>query len=200
GTILGHQDVLATTIAQVLQAQGCEQERTLVGPVIVLESGPDAVNEMLRVGYSAALRRSGIADIRHLLSYYPEPTQCPSAFLAAAPWREVPLGAQLAGWLIDWGPAGAIGFALNTVLAEQGFPDRLGDESLLARGAEGRLADALPQIFGDSPEDRMLCTIIEMTHVRRDLSQAQILNTLHVSRATYFRLLRQARERVLAAG
>ena len=102
---------------------------------------------------------------------------------------------QTASWLIDWGPAGAIGFALNTVLREQGYPDRTYGDALLTDPA--RLAAALPGIFGDSAEDRLLRRVLELAHLSPDATQGQIIATLHVSRATYFRLLRRARERVL---
>jgi hypothetical protein len=179
---------------RALDTEGCDPARTLVGPALILETDPVAVNEVLRVGYSSALRRGGVADLRFLLSYYPDPTRLPSAFLAAAPWRPVPI-LDMAAWLIDWGPAGAIGFALNTVLREQGYPDRTNGDAILTDPA--RLAAALPGIFGDSVDDRLLRRVIELAHLSPGTTQGQIIATLHVSRATYFRLLRRARERVL---
>lgn len=187
----------AGALTRALETEGCDPARTLVGPAVILETHPVAVNELLRVGYSSALRRGGVADLRFLLSYYPDPTRLPSAFLEAAPWRPVPVEG-IAAWLIDWGPAGAIGFALNTVLREQGYPDRNYADALLSSADTARLAAELPRIFGDSVEDRLLRRVIELAHLSPGMTQGQIIGALHVSRATYFRLLRRARERVLA--
>ena len=187
----------AVCVCAALSEEGCDPARTLVGPAVLLETDPVAANELLRVGYSSALRRGGVAGLRFLLSYYPDPARLPSAFLEAAPWRQVPIDGASA-WLVDWGPDGAIGFALNTVLREQGYPDRYFDESLLASDP-ARLAAELPRIFGDSAEDRLLRRVIELAHLSPGMTQSQVITDLHVSRATYFRLLRRARERVLSS-
>jgi len=189
----------APAMIRLLEEEGCDPDRTIVGPVVLLESDPAAMQDLLEVAYSGALRRGGVADIRYLLSYYPEPSQRPEAFLRAAPWRSVPFGPPDSSWLIDWGPAGAIGFALNTVLREQGYPDRPHGDSPLAPGGESRLAAVLVDAFGDSREEQLLRRVIELTHLSPGVTQAQILSTLHISRATYFRMLRRARERVLVA-
>lgn len=187
----------ARDIADILVHEGCDPGRSLAGPAIILETAPDALTEFLRVGFSSALRRGGVADLRHWFMHLPIPAQRPIAFLTAAPWRAVRLWTEDSSWLMDWGSSGAVGFALNTVLREQGYGDRAGDASLLAVGAEARLAAALGRIFGESHEERQLRRVIELAHLSPGLTQAQILRTLHVSRATYFRLLRRARERVL---
>jgi hypothetical protein len=151
------------------------------------------------VGFSAALRRGGVTDLRHWLTHYPNPRHCPTAFLVAAPWAEVSLWARGSSWLMDWGAAGAIGYALNTVLHEHGYADRPGSGSLLAAGSESRLAVALGRIFSDTADDRALRQVIELAHLSPELTRPQVLSALHVSRATYFRMLRRARERVLDA-
>jgi hypothetical protein len=189
----------ARAVSDLLVSSGCDPDRTLAGPAILLESTPAATTELLRVGFSSSLRRGGVADLRHWLTHYPNPEHRPSAFLSAASWVEVPLWAEGSSWLMDWGPAGAIGYALNTVLHEHGYADRPGTGSLLAPGSEPRLAVALGQIFSDSADDRALRQVIELAHLSPDLTRPQVLSALHVSRATYFRMLRRARERVLDA-
>lgn len=189
----------ARDMLSLLARSGCDPDRTMGGPVLLLESTPEATTELLRVGCSSALRRAGVADPRHWLAHFPNPDHRPSAFLAAAPWREVSLWAPHSSWLMDWGPAGAIGYALNTVLHEHGYADRPGSGSLLAPGSEPRLAVALGRIFSDTADDRALRHVIELAHLSPELTRPQVLAALHVSRATYFRMLRRARERVLDA-
>ena len=189
----------AQAIHAVLQDAGCDPARTMVGPAILLETEPERLVEVLRVAYSIAISRSGIADLRHCLTHYPDPTQRPLEFLAVGAWQPVQLGSRDSSWLMDWGPSGAIGFTLDQVLREQGFHDQVGRSSLLATGSEERLAASLGRIFSDTDEDNVLRRSIELAHLSPGLTEREILGDLYVSRATYFRLLRRARERVLAA-
>ena len=53
--------------------------------------------------------------------------------------------------------------------------------------------------FAATPEDQRLRLVIELTHLHPRRSERECLEALHVSRSTWFRLLRKARERVLAS-
>jgi hypothetical protein len=189
----------ARTVVDVLRAAGCEPDRTIAGPAIILEPDADRLDDLLWVGYSTAFGRSGITDIRHCLTHYPDPSHRPTEFLAAAAWQPVPLWTAESSWMMDWGPGGAIGFTLEQVLREQGFAEVPHRSALLSPGSEAQLAAVVDRVFGDTEEDQLLRKVIELTHLRPGLTQRELLGEVYVSRATYFRLLRKARERILAA-
>lgn len=103
----------------------------------------------------------------------------------------------------DFRPRGAVGFVEAIVLAEQGFePREPGNADLLADTHDperaARLREALDVVFGDTPEDRRLRAILEAVHLGPRRSEASLLAEFHVGRTTWYRLLRTARERVLA--
>jgi hypothetical protein len=198
GALAADHSAYARALATALRDAGCEPDRTMAGPAILLEPPGDALTELLRVGYSTALTRCGLTDLRHCLMHYPDPDRRPHDFLAATDWQPVPLWAEGSTWLMDWGPSGAIGFALEQVLREQGYDEHPARSSLLALGSEEQLAAALDLAFADTPDDRLLRWVIELAHLRPGLAEREILAELYVSRATYFRLLRRARQRILA--
>ncbi len=191
---------LAADLLDVVARAGCDPGRTLAGPAILLEHEPDAAGDVLWVGYSTAFTHSGVHDLRHCLTHFPDPGRRPVEFLAAAAWQPVPLWSPDSSWLMDWGPSGAIGFVLEQILREQGFGHDLPNRSsVLAPGSEDRLAALVAEVFDDTEADLLQRRIIELAHLGPGLSEREILSELYVSRATYFRLLRRARERLLAA-
>jgi transcriptional regulator of acetoin/glycerol metabolism len=58
------------------------------------------------------------------------------------------------------------------------------------------LEDALARAFGDSPAERLLHDIARRAYFEPQGSHETAAHELHVSRATYFRRLRQATERM----
>jgi hypothetical protein len=82
------------------------------------------------------------------------------------------------------------------------------DADALARGADGGSAevvarrrgevrDAIDAAFDATPRDAQLRRILELTYLEGRGEQA-ILDETHLSRATYYRHLRAARERLVA--
>ena len=61
-----------------------------------------------------------------------------------------------------------------------------------------RLREVLDEVFDDSDTDRRLRETIELVHLGGRRSEQECLEAMHVSRRTWFRLLRTARERVAA--
>jgi len=115
--------------------------------------------------------------------------------------------AELSAWrrsgTADFRPRGAVGFVEAIVLAEQGFKPRgPGNADLLADTNDperaARLRKVLDVVFGDTPEDRRLRAILGAVHLGPRRSEASLLAEFHVGRTTWYRLLRIARERVLA--
>lgn len=51
--------------------------------------------------------------------------------------------------------------------------------------------------WGGGPEDATARRVLELAYLTPGFGERAILETLHVSRATYYRLLRGARERLL---
>jgi hypothetical protein len=105
----------------------------------------------------------------------------------------------------DFRPVGAVGFIEGLVLSEQGYTSRTGmPRDLLANDAdadrEERLRAVLDRAFGSSAEDRRLRRVIELAHIGPRRTESELLATMHVSRPTWYRLLRRARERVLVVG
>jgi hypothetical protein len=58
---------------------------------------------------------------------------------------------------------------------------------------------AVARAFGETPDDRLLRQVVELADLDETVNHDQAMARLAVSRATYFRRLRQARERVAAA-
>ena len=131
-------------------------------------------------------------------------------------------------WVIDHGPGGMLGQVRDVIRAEAGAPapaeDERRDEDLqraaldavrdytrpsalaanpLARDGAGELRTAVTRAvahaFGETPDDRLLRRLVELADLDENVNHDQAMARLAVSRATYFRRLRQARERVAAA-
>ncbi len=197
-------DPAAAEVVDAALEAGCDPGRTVLGMALIVGSGPRYA-EAMRAGNGSAIMRAGIPDVRWTIVHYPAPVPRPTDYLAAAGYQ--PLGTGPAGgtFVADYGPGGLIGFVRDTVLAEQGRAPRSdGVSVLLARTddpvREAQLRAVLDEVFGNSAEDRRLRRIIELAHLGARRSEAEALAALHTSRTSYYRLLRQARERLLAHG
>jgi len=193
---------LGRDLAQAVSASGADPALSFAG-VVIYADAPDADRaEATRIAIGAFMRRHRVATMEGVLIHYPEPTRRPEVAIAtmAAPmegaWeREV--------FFSDFRPGGAVGFVEGAVFADLGVtrPDA-SLASLLTLdddpARQERLAKVLSAAFGDSVEERRLRQAIELAHMSPRRSEQACLDTLHVSRATWFRLLREARERVLA--
>jgi hypothetical protein len=192
-----------------LVAQGVEPAHTLVAlAVVFLGSDPVTIAETLRVGNTGIMARTGFAGVRWIVARYPGPPPMGEAFLESMGYRRLhlPDSARVEGrsetWLSDFGPDGLVGYIHATVLGEHGYSatgavDVTGmlRDAAADAGAREDLSQAIAGAFGDSAEERRLARVLELTHLAA-MGERAILETLHVSRATYYRLLRAARERL----
>jgi hypothetical protein len=90
------------------------------------------------------------------------------------------------------------------ILGEHGFaPPAQEFAALLAEDDDPvrieRLRARLDDVFGSSDAERRLRRTIELVHLGIRADEEECLAELHVSRRTWFRLLRTARERITAA-
>jgi hypothetical protein len=124
-------------------------------------------------------------------------------------------GRLFACWVIDHGPGGMLGQVRDVVRAEagQGAPDlerrraedleRAALDALRARnGGRGTLFPpeavdaAVAAAFGPGAEDQLLRRVVELADRDPTVNHEAAMERLAVSRATYFRYLRRARQRV----
>jgi hypothetical protein len=137
-------------------------------------------------------------------------------------------GRRIECWVVDHGAGGMLGQVRDAIRAEAGLPApaeaERRDEDLhraaldavrhytrpgalaanaLARDGAGELraavTRAVARAFGSTPDDRLLRQVVELADLDETVNHDQAIARLSVSRATYFRRLRQARERVAAA-
>jgi hypothetical protein len=67
-----------------------------------------------------------------------------------------------------------------------------------AEAARDRLRAAIDQVFGDSPDEQLLRAVLERGYLAQDTSLESAALELHLSRATFFRRLKRAVDRVVA--
>jgi hypothetical protein len=176
----------------------------------------------------SAVLRSGLANVdRSYIVDSAAGTGSSLGFMAAVgAVREPRLDAvvddrRFVCWVLDHGPGGMLGQVRDVIRAEAGAAapdaDRRHDEDLhraaldavraatrpaaLARTPFTR-ADvdaAVAAAFGSTGEDLQLRRVVELADLDPDVSHDQAMARLAVSRATYYRYLRQARARVAAA-
>lgn len=79
--------------------------------------------------------------------------------------------------------------ARNPLASGTGTPER-------AESVRRVLRQAVEQTFGDGPDERLLHAVIARGHLEPGTTHEQAADALHVSRATYFRKLRVATQRV----
>lgn len=135
-------------------------------------------------------------------------------------------GETAEAWMADLGPGGLVGYVAALVATQNGVePNRadaqeagwlLGalrefhdDDAMAARwpaelerataaaAARSSLRSAVDAAFGDSSTDRRLRRVLELGYLTPGLSETAVLGRLHLSRATYYRQLRTARERLI---
>ncbi len=79
-------------------------------------------------------------------------------------------------------------------------PQPAGDRRPRPRSAPPRsapsVADAVANAFGDAPDEQLLRRIVERGYLDPTAATSSAADELHVSRATYFRRLRIASQRV----
>ncbi|AYF97459.1 AAA family ATPase [Protaetiibacter intestinalis] len=193
--------VTASLIGAV-QATGLDPERTFAGVTLHADVPEHDRAEASRLASGAFMHRVGMPDLQGVLIHFAAPERNP--IRAELLGGEVRPEGGLPVTVVDLRPFGAAGFVEALVLHEHGFPPRsVAPRELLEQGEdperEARLRAVLDRAFGATPDDRRLRQVIELAHLGPRRREEELLAELHVSRPTWYRLLRRARERVLAA-
>lgn len=175
--------------------------RTFVGVVLFADVPADLAAEAARLGSGALMHLHRVPDMQAVFIHFPEPDRRPMHALAALA-QPFDANSDRAVSLSDYRPDGAVGFVEAIVLGELGFqPRTVGLSALLAQDddpvRQEQLRARLDEVFDATPADQRLRTVIELTHLTPRHKESACLDALHVSRRTWFRILRQARERVL---
>jgi hypothetical protein len=178
--------------------------RSFAGVVLFADASDHDRAEAARLGTGALMHQHGVADMQAVLIHYPEPDRRPLDALAAIAY-ELPVDLPRKVAFSDFRPYGAVGFVEQIVLGELGIAPRSDDHAALLAvdddpERQEQLRAVLDRVFGPAPDEQRLRQAIELTHLGPRRSEQECLDALHVSRRTWFRVLRQARERVLAAG
>jgi hypothetical protein len=177
----------------------------------------------------SAVLRSGLANVErsYIMDSAVGENESSIGFMAAVgAVREPRLDAVVRGrhfvcWVLDHGQSGMLGQVRDVIRAEAGAAvpdaDRRRDEDLHRAALDAVRAAARPAglartpftrddvdaavaaAFGDNGEDDMLRRVVELADLDPDVSHDQAMARLAVSRATYYRHLRQARARVASA-
>jgi len=191
---------VCTGLAAAVRETGADPRRSFAGIVLFADASAQDRAEAARLGTGAFMRQHGVADLRSMLIHYPAPDRRPPETAAIA--RPVPGSLSRPVAVSDFGPTGAVGFVEAVVLAENGFappPDRarLLDEDDDPERIE-RLTELLDRAFDTTPAEQRLRRTIELVHLGSRRSEEECLRELFVSRRSWYRLLRAARERILS--
>lgn len=191
---------VATALRDAAAATSVDPNRSFAG-VAMFAQGPaeDAV-EAARLGTGAFVLQHRAGNAEAILLHYPPPDRRPPTGAIA---REVPGHFPRPVAITDFRPLGVIGSVEAMVLSEHGRGPAVGGAdlgSLLADDADpsriALLRARLDTAFADNPADRRLRRAIELVHLGDRAPEAQCLAELHVSRRSWYRLLRTARERL----
>jgi len=189
-------------LAASARLAGVDPERSF-GVVALFADAPlRDREEASRLSTGAFMRRIDMPDVEAILLHFPEPDREPGVNArVSSPVHEE---GTLPVTINDFRPLGAVGFVEALVLSEQGYSARAGvPRDLLAADTdpdrEARLRAVLDRAFDSSADDRRLRQAIELAHLGPRRSESELLAAMHVSRPTWYRLLRRARERVLVA-
>jgi len=193
---------ISSSLAETARRAGVDPERSFAGLSLFADAPAADLVEAARLSSGAFMYRSGMPGLQAILMYFPAPGRHPGD--AATLGYEVADAGPRTIAVADLRPGGAVDFVERVVLLELGIErPGTGSADLLAPGddpeREARLRALLDRVFGGSVDDRRLRAVIELAHLGRRRSEQECLEALHVSRPTWYRLLRRARERVLTA-
>lgn len=180
---------------------GSRPERSFAALALFAESTLEERDEASRLASGAFMRHAGAPDLEAMLMSFPEPAR-PPASNAIDSYVIDDAGPRVVV-VSDFRPRGAVGFVEAIVLTEQGFEPREPGNADLLTGTrdperDERLRAVLDEVFGDSADERRLRAVLEAAHLGTRRSETALLAEFHVGRSTWYRLLRAARERVLA--
>ncbi|QEO09332.1 AAA family ATPase [Protaetiibacter larvae] len=193
---------ITEALAESARLAGVDPERSFAGVSLFADASLRDRAEASRLSTGAFMYRVDMPDVEAILIHFPRGEREPG--LNAAVSRAASGPGVPAVTITDFRPVGAVGFVEALVLREQGYPSRTGaPRDLLASDQdlerEARLREVLDRVFDQSGEDRRLRQAIELAHFGPRRRESELLAAMHVSRPTWYRLLRRARERVLGA-
>jgi hypothetical protein len=193
---------LGRDLAAAAYAAGVNPDLSFAGIVMFADVPVADRAEATRISIGAFMRRHRAATMEAVIIHYPEPARRPEdAISLLAKHKDGPWEHEI--FLSDFRPGGAVAFVEGAVFADLGVapPDPSLAELLAADDdplRQSRLVAVLDEVFGGAQDEARLRLAIELTHLTPRRSEQECRDTLHVSRATWFRMLREARERVLA--
>ena len=191
--------VIATSLTLAAERTSADATRSFAGVVLFADGpGRDAA-EAARLGSGAFMLQHGVGDMQSMLIHYPAPDRRPPVPERIA--SEVPGQLPRKVALSDFRPFGAVGNVEAMVLGELGLVPRAIDAGALLQDDDdpariAALSARLDQVFGTTVEDRRQRRAIELVHLGARADEQECLTALNVSRRTWFRILRTARERV----
>lgn len=190
---------IARSLALAAERTDADPARSFAGVVLFADGPARDAAEAARLGSGAFMLQHGVGDMQSMLIHYPEPDRRPPVPSSIASEVTGPLPRPVA--LSDFRPFGAIGNVEAMVLGELGFVPRSIDAGLLLAEDDdpvriAALTARLDEVFGAGAEDRRQRRALELVHLGTRTSEEECLMALNVSRRTWFRILRAARERV----
>ena len=191
---------VAQGLREAATATGADLDLSVAGVVMFADGSDQDVAESARLGSGAFMVRRGV-DMRSMLIHYPAPDRLPPVPNAIAAEVDAPLTRPVA--ISDFRPLGAIGTVEAMVLSEHGFLPPSQDLSTLLIDNDDperleRLRARLDEVFDSGASDQRLRRAIELIHLGTRADEDERVAALNVSRRTWFRLLRTARERITA--
>ncbi|MGJ6980780.1 ATP-binding protein [Aestuariimicrobium soli] len=194
-------DRLSDGLLAAAAAVGVDPARTFAGVVLFADVDEHTALTATRLGSGAFMLQRGVGDLQTMLFHFPTPNRAP--VVPTPLMHPTPPGLPLPVAVSDFRPLGAIGTVEAMVLAERGFRPERDRSSLLLTDTDPARIEALTavlgEVFSSSENDLRMRRAIELVHLGRRHSEQQCRETLHVSRRTWYRLLRSARERVLTS-
>ena len=192
---------VSESLLEAAKETDADPDRSFLGVVMFADVAPSDIADAARLGAGAFMLQRGVGDMQSMLIHYPSPDRRPTVQTAIATEVDGDLARGVA--ISDFRPDGAIGTVEAMVLGEHGLTrSSSGRAELLVQDDDvhriARLREVLDEVFDDSDTDRRLRETIELVHLGGRRSEQECLEAMHVSRRTWFRLLRTARERVAA--
>ena len=192
---------VSESLLEAAKETDADPDRSFLGVVMFADVAPSDIADAARLGAGAFMLQRGVGGMQSMLIHYPSPDRRPTVQTAIATEVDGDLARGVA--ISDFRPDGAIGTVEAMVLGEHGLTrSSSGRAELLVQDDDvhriARLREVLDEVFDDSDTDRRLRETIELVHLGGRRSEQECLEAMHVSRRTWFRLLRTARERVAA--
>lgn len=194
---------MADSQLEALKKIGSDPRRSYGTLSMFAEGTLEERAEAGRLASGAFMRHAGVPDLEVILMCFPRPNRRTGP--TAINNHDLDDVGSHTVVVSDFRPLGAVGFVEAIVLNSLGISAPTEDKTgLLADNDDperkAKLERAMDEVFSDSVEDRRLRSLLEAVHLKPRSSEAALLAEFHVGRSTLYRMLRTARERILAGG